>query len=287
MISEEYMTQLQRSYNFLTNKEQSPNTDNTLTPEIEARNFDFYYSGGAFKALNQIDLVVPRHKITAFIGPSGCGKSTFLRAINRMHDRTPGAYSDGELLFKGQDINTLTDLTDLRKRIGMIFQQPTPFPLSIFDNVAYGLRLGAQNIAKSEISDRVEQALRAAVLWDEVHDKLGQSGLALSGGQQQRLCIARAIAVQPDVVLMDEPCAALDPIATLKIEDLITELSENYTILIVTHNMEQAARVSHFTAFFTINENRAGTLAEYGPTKQIFTNPRDRRTEDYITGRFG
>ncbi len=281
------MTQLQRSYNFLTNKEQSPNTDNTLTPEIEARNFDFYYSGGAFKALNQIDLVVPRHKITAFIGPSGCGKSTFLRAINRMHDRTPGAYSDGELLFKGQDINTLTDLTDLRKRIGMIFQQPTPFPLSIFDNVAYGLRLGAQNIAKSEISDRVEQALRAAVLWDEVHDKLGQSGLALSGGQQQRLCIARAIAVQPDVVLMDEPCAALDPIATLKIEDLITELSENYTILIVTHNMEQAARVSHFTAFFTINENRAGTLAEYGPTKQIFTNPRDRRTEDYITGRFG
>jgi len=281
------MTQFQRSYNFLTNKEQSPNADNTLTPEIEARNFDFYYSGGAFKALNQIDLVVPRHKITAFIGPSGCGKSTFLRAINRMHDRTPGAYSEGELLFKGQDINTLTDLTALRKCIGMIFQQPTPFPLSIFDNVAYGLRLAAQRIAKSEISDRVEQALRAAVLWDEVHDKLGQSGLALSGGQQQRLCIARAIAVQPDVVLMDEPCAALDPIATLKIEDLITELSENYTILIVTHNMEQAARVSHFTAFFTINENRAGTLAEYGPTKQIFTNPRDRRTEDYITGRFG
>ncbi len=281
------MTQFQRSYNFLTNQEQSPTADNTLTPELEARNFNFYYSGGAFKALNQIDLVVPRHKITAFIGPSGCGKSTFLRAINRMHDRTPGAYSEGELLFKGQDINTLTDLTALRKRIGMIFQQPTPFPLSIFDNVAYGLRLAAQQIAKSEISDRVEQALRAAALWDEVHDKLGQSGLALSGGQQQRLCIARAIAVQPDVVLMDEPCAALDPIATLKIEDLITELSENYTILIVTHNMEQAARVSHFTAFFTINENRAGTLAEYGPTKQIFTNPRDRRTEDYITGRFG
>ncbi|MFN8496018.1 MAG: phosphate ABC transporter ATP-binding protein PstB [Caldilineaceae bacterium] len=281
------MTQLQRNYNFLTNKEQSPTTDNTLTPEVEARHFNFYYNGGAFKALNQIDLVIPRHRITAFIGPSGCGKSTFLRAINRMHDRTPGVYSEGELLFKGQNINTLTDLTALRRRIGMIFQQPTPFPLSIFDNVAYGLRLAAQRIAKSEISDRVEQALRAAALWDEVHDKLGQSGLALSGGQQQRLCIARAIAVQPDVVLMDEPCAALDPIATLKIEDLIRELAENYTILIVTHNMEQAARVSHFTAFFTLNENRAGALAEYGSTKQIFTNPRDRRTEDYITGRLG
>jgi phosphate transport system ATP-binding protein len=281
------MTQLEHSYNFLTDDPKDPSLDKNLQPEIEARDFDFYYNGGAFKALNKINIVVPRHKVTAFIGSSGCGKSTFLRAINRMHDRTPGAYSAGQLLFKNRDINTVTDLTELRKHIGMIFQQPAPFPLSIFDNVAYGLRLEAQHIAKGEIADRVEQALRAAALWSEVHDKLGQSGLALSGGQQQRLCIARAIAVQPDVLLMDEPCAALDPIATLKIEDLIRELAQNYTILIVTHNMEQAARVSHYTAFFTINESRAGTLAEYGPTKQMFTMPRDRRTEDYITGRAG
>lgn len=281
------MTQLQHKHNFFSGNQSNSAIDQNLPAEIEARDFDFYYSHGAFKALNKINLVIPRHKITAFIGSSGCGKSTFLRAINRMHDRTPGAYSEGQLLFKNHDINTMTDLTALRKRIGMIFQQPAPFPLSIFDNVAYGLRLEAQRIAKSEIADRVEQALRAAALWNEVHDKLGQTGMALSGGQQQRLCIARAIAVQPDVLLMDEPCAALDPIATLKIEDLIRELAEHYTILIVTHNMEQAARVSHYTAFFTINENRAGTLAEYGPTQQIFTMPRDRRTEDYITGRAG
>ncbi len=281
------MTQLQQNDNLLTKSLPNPELNGDLSPEIEARNFNFYYNYGHFKALNNINLTVPRHKISAFIGSSGCGKSTFLRAINRMHDRTPGTSSEGQLLFEGQDINAITDTTDLRKRVGMIFQQPAPFPLSIFDNVAYGMRLEAQRVPKSEIADRVEQALRAAVLWKEVHDKLDQSGLALSGGQQQRLCIARAIAVEPAVLLMDEPCAALDPIATLKIEDLIRELSQNYTILIVTHNMEQASRVSDFTAFFTIDENRAGTLAEYGPTKQIFTKPRDRRTEDYITGRFG
>lgn len=281
------MTQLQSNNNVVTQSLQDPALTGDLQPEIEARNFNFYYNYGHFKALNNINLTVPRHKISAFIGSSGCGKSTFLRAVNRMHDRTPGASSEGQLLFEGQDINAITDITNLRKRIGMIFQQPAPFPLSIFDNVAYGMRLEAQRVPKSEITDRVEHALRAAALWKEVHDKLDQSGLALSGGQQQRLCIARAIAVEPAVLLMDEPCAALDPIATLKIEDLIRELSQNYTILIVTHNMEQASRVSDFTAFFTIDENRAGTLAEYGPTKQIFTKPRDRRTEDYITGRFG
>jgi phosphate transport system ATP-binding protein len=261
--------------------------DPHAVPELEASHFNFFYSGGAFRALNDINLAVPQHKITALIGPSGCGKSTFLRAINRMHDLTPGAYGEGQLLFKGQDINAVSDLTALRKRIGMIFQQPTPFPLSIYDNVAYGLRLASQNLRRSEIPDRVEKALRAAALWDEVHDKLHQSGLALSGGQQQRLCIARAIAVQPDVLLMDEPCAALDPIATLKIEELIYQLVETYTIVIVTHNMQQAARVSDFTAFFSVNENRSGVLVEFGPTKQIFTKPRDPRTENYVTGRFG
>ncbi len=281
------MMQLQQNYNVAAGTPPYPATNSNLPPEIEARNFNFYYNYGSFKALNDINLVVPRRKISAFIGSSGCGKSTFLRAVNRMHDRTPGASSTGQLLFEGQDINALTDVTNLRKRIGMIFQQPAPFPLSIFDNVAYGMRLAAQHVPKSEIADRVERALRAAALWKEVHDKLDESGLALSGGQQQRLCIARAIAVEPAVLLMDEPCAALDPIATLKIEDLIRELSQDYTILIVTHNMEQASRVSDFTAFFTINENRAGTLAEYGLTKQIFTKPHDKRTEDYITGRFG
>ena len=259
----------------------------TKRPEIEARNFSFYYNYGDFKALDNINLTVPRRKITAFIGSSGCGKSTFLRAINRMHDRTPGAYADGELWLKGQNINEVADLTQLRKRVGMIFQRPNPFPMSIFDNVAYGLRLGAHHFPKNETAFRVEQALQEAVLWDEVKDKLHQSGLALSGGQQQRLCIARAIAVKPEVILMDEPCAALDPVATLKIEDLICKLAQKYTVIIVTHNMQQAARVSHYTAFFTVNGDRAGQLVEYGLTEQIFSNPQDKRTEDYITGRSG
>ena len=262
-------------------------TGEMATAEVEARNFNFYYDNGGFKALKDINLRMGRHQVTALIGPSGCGKSTFLRAINRMHDQTPGTVTEGELLFEGEDINQVDDLIDLRKKIGMIFQRPNPFPMTIFDNVAYGLRLEAQAFRKSEISDSVEQALRDAYLWDEVKDKLRQSGLALSGGQQQRLCIARAIAVKPEVILMDEPCAALDPIATLAIEELINELTKNYTIVIVTHNMQQAARVSQYTAFFTTDASRTGQLVEVGPTTEIFTNPKDSRTEDYITGRFG
>jgi phosphate transport system ATP-binding protein len=253
--------------------------------EIEARHFNFFY--GSFKALSDISIAIARNRVTALIGPSGCGKSTFLRAINRMHDQTPGARSEGELLLNGNDVNTLSDLTALRKRVGMIFQHPNPFPMSIFDNVAYGLRVDAQRTPRGEIQDRVEKALRDAFLWDEVKNKLHNSGLTLSGGQQQRLCIARAIAVQPEVVLMDEPCAALDPIATLAIEDLIREIVKKYTIVIVTHNMQQAARVSHYTAFFTTDESRTGQMVEYGQTQMMFTNPRDRRTEDYISGRFG
>ncbi len=256
-----------------------------LSTEIEARRYSFYY--GNFKALNDINIAIPRNRVTALIGPSGCGKSTFLRAVNRMHDQTPGARSEGALLLGGADITALTDVTSLRKRVGMIFQRPNPFPMSIFDNVAYGLRVEAQRVPKGEIPDRVEAALRDAYLWEDVKDKLHGSGLALSGGQQQRLCIARAVAVQPQVVLMDEPCAALDPIATLAIEDLIAELSDNYTIVIVTHNMQQAARVSHYTGFFSTDESRTGRLIEFGPTQTIFTNPQDRRTEDYISGRFG
>ncbi len=263
----------------------SPQDPAALPAAIEARHFSFYY--GAFKALNDINIKIPRNRVTALIGPSGCGKSTFLRAINRMHDQTPGAHSTGEILLDGRDVNSMTDLTALRKAVGMIFQRPNPFPMSIFDNVAYGLRVEAQRIPKREIPDRVANALRDAYLWDEVKDKLDQSGLALSGGQQQRLCIARAIAVQPQVLLMDEPAAALDPIATLAIEDLIGDLVEKYTIVIVTHNMQQAARASDFTAFLNMDTDRAGYLVEYGPTARIFTNPKERRTEDYITGRFG
>lgn len=253
---------------------------------IEARAFNFFY--GDFKALDAISMVAPRNEITALIGPSGCGKSTLLRAINRMHDRTPGAHVDGMLLLNSEDINAFDDLVELRKRVGMIFQRPNPFPMSIFDNVAYGLRLGAQRVPRREIPDRVEHALQAAALWDEVKDKLKQSGLALSGGQQQRLCIARAIAVQPEVLLMDEPAAALDPISTLKIEELMRELEANYTIMIVTHNLQQAARVADTTIFMTMNgQTRAGFVVEAGPTDRIFSNPHDKRTEEYITGRFG
>ncbi|MFN8440188.1 MAG: phosphate ABC transporter ATP-binding protein PstB [Caldilineaceae bacterium] len=260
----------------------------TQTPDsavIRADRFNFYY--GSFKALDQVSMTGYRNKVTALIGPSGCGKSTFLRAINRMHDLTPGARCDGELIFNGQNIPQLNDVATLRKKIGMIFQRPNPFPMSIFDNVAYGMRLETQRYAHSEISDRVVAALKAASLWGEVKDKLKEPGLALSGGQQQRLCIARAIAVEPDVLLMDEPCSALDPIATGRIEDLIRKLAETYTILIVTHNMQQAGRVSDYTAFFSVNEKRAGQLVEYGLTTTIFTHPKEARTNDYINGRFG
>jgi phosphate transport system ATP-binding protein len=262
--------------------------DGALPPvEIEARDFNFYYDYGAFQALAGVTLSIPQRRVTALIGPSGCGKTTFLRSINRMHDQTPGAFSTGELLLAGEDINAMTDLIALRKRVGIIFQRPNPFPMSIFDNVAYGLRLEAQHTPKNEIADRVTQALQDAYLWDEVKDKLMQSALTLSGGQQQRLCIARAIAVSPSVLLMDEPAAALDPIATLAIEDLIADLSNRYTIVVVTHNMQQAARVSHYTGFFSLGEDLTGQLVEFGPTERIFTNPSDQRTEDYISGRFG
>lgn len=257
----------------------------TLT-KIQAAGFGFYY--GAFKALDNIDLAIPAGEVTALIGPSGCGKSTLLRAINRMHDKTPGVRSEGTLLLDGEPVyGPEVDPILLRRRVGMVFQRPNPFVKSIYDNVAYGLRVHRIS-ARRLVDERVEWALRQAALWDEVKDRLRQPGTALSGGQQQRLCIARAIAVQPEVVLMDEPCSALDPIATLKIEDLIAELRGQFTIVIVTHNMQQAARVSDFTAFMLMHaQTRAGGLVEFGPTAGLFTNPRDRRTEEYLSGRFG
>jgi phosphate transport system ATP-binding protein len=234
-------------------------------------------------------MAVRHNKITAMIGPSGCGKSTVLRCLNRMNDLVPGARVAGRITYQGQDLYAAdVDAIQVRRRIGMVFQKPNPFPKSIFDNVAYGIRI---NKIKGNVGDMVEQALRDAALWDEVKDKLKMSGLALSGGQQQRLCIARTIAVRPDVILMDEPCSALDPIATAKIEDLMHELAQQYTIVIVTHNMQQAARVSDYTAFFTAEVDaqgvRHGRLVEFDATNTLFTSPSDKRTEDYITGRFG
>jgi len=253
---------------------------------IEARNLNIYY--GKFRAVREINLPIERQKITAIIGPSGCGKSTMLRSFNRMNELVPTAFTEGEVLYHGQNIYAPgVDPVEVRRRIGMVFQKPNPFPKSIYENVAWGARINGFKGSKLEMDNLVEESLRGAALWDEVHDKLDQSGLSLSGGQQQRLCIARAIAVQPDIILMDEPASALDPIATLKIEELMRELAENFTIIVVTHNMQQAARVSDFTAFFTMDENRAGYLMEYGPTVMLFTNPREKMTEDYITGRFG
>ncbi len=253
------------------------------TYAIEAQDLHIYY--GSFRAIKNVNLQVHPLKITAFIGPSGCGKSTLLRAFNRMNDLVPSARVQGEIRYHGTNIYDRTiDPVEVRRRIGMVFQKPNPFPKTIFENVAWGARI---NGMRGNIAELVEQSLRQAALWDEVKDKLHQSALALSGGQQQRLCIARAIAVKPDTILMDEPASALDPIATLKIEELMRELAENYTILIVTHNMQQAARASDYTAFLMMDSDRAGTLVEYGPTQQIFTRPTDRRTEDYISGRFG
>ncbi len=250
---------------------------------IEANQLSVYY--GNFRAVKDISLKIPARQITAFIGPSGCGKSTVLRAFNRMNDLIPGARVTGQIMFHGQNIYADgVDPVEVRRRIGMVFQKPNPFPKSIYENVAWGARI---NGYRGNLDTLVEQALRQAALWDEVKDKLQQNALALSGGQQQRLCIARAIAVKPEIILMDEPASALDPIATLRIEELMHELARNYTIIIVTHNMQQAARVSDRTAFFMIDEDRAGTMVEYGLTRQIFTNPKDKRTEDYITGRFG
>ena len=257
----------------------------TNTVKVAAQNVDFYY--GDFHALREIDLEVAAHQVTALIGPSGCGKSTFLRCLNRMNDLIPRVRVQGRILLDGDDIYASgVDVVHLRRRIGMVFQKPNPFPKSIFDNIAYGLRVNGVK-DKKVIDHLVEQSLIQAALWDEVKDRLQDTALGLSGGQQQRLCIARALAIQPEIILMDEPCSALDPIATQKIEELIHALKENYTILIVTHNMQQAARVSDFTAFFMVDDNRTGSLAEFGDTKQIFTRPQNKQTEDYITGRFG
>jgi len=253
--------------------------------KIKAENVNLYY--GRFKALSNISLEIYDRAITALIGPSGCGKSSFLRTFNRMNDLIPNTSLEGKVELDGNNIyERNTDVVELRKKVGMVFQKPNPFPMSIFDNLAFGPRRHGKN-NKAQLEEIVERSLRQAALWDEVKDKLDQSGLALSGGQQQRLCIARVLAVEPEVILMDEPCSALDPIATLKIEDLMRELVKNYTIVIVTHNMQQAARVSDMTAFLLMDKNRSGILVEYGTTGKIFTSPADKRTEDYITGRFG
>jgi len=250
---------------------------------IEVERFSAYY--GHFRALDGVSLQIPERKITALIGPSGCGKSTLLRCLNRMNDLIPGFRAEGTMTYRGQDLyGRGVDAVEVRRRVGMVFQKPNPFPKSIFENVAFGPKV---NGIKGNMAEIVERSLRQAALWDEVKDKLNQSGLALSGGQQQRLCIARALAVQPDVILMDEPCSALDPIATLKIEDLMRELAKDYTIVIVTHNMQQAARVADYTAFLMMRPDRAGELVEFSDTDSLFTGPKDRRTEDYITGRFG
>jgi len=252
----------------------------SLREKVSVRNLNFFY--GDYRALKDISLPLYDRKVTAFIGPSGCGKSTLLRILNRMYDLYPGQRAEGEVLLDGQNIlDPKMDLNLLRAQIGMVFQKPTPFPMSIYDNIAFGIRL-YEKVPKSEMNDRVEDALKRTALWDEVKDKLHASGLGLSGGQQQRLCIARSIAVRPQVLLLDEPTSALDPISTAKIEELIYQLKVDYTIAIVTHNMQQAARAADFSAFMYLGE-----LVEFGTTDQVFTKPRESRTEDYITGRFG
>jgi len=254
-----------------------------MPTKIKVESFNVFYGG--FQALRDVSVDIPIHRITSIIGPSGCGKSTFLRSFNRMNDLIPNTRAEGNIFLDSQNLCEV-DVVALRKRVGMVFQRPNPFLKSIFDNVAYGPRAhGLRDRVK--LAEIVERSLRDAVLWDEVKDDLTKSGLALSGGQQQRLCIARALAVEPEIILMDEPASALDPVATLRIEELIQHLKENYTIVIVTHNMQQAARASDYTMFFNMAEDRAGYLVEYGPTKQMFTNPQKQVTEDYITGRFG
>ena len=251
-----------------------------LKPKISARNLNFYY--GKFHALKNINLDIPENKVTAFIGPSGCGKSTLLRIFNRMFELYPEQRAEGELLLDGQNLlDRKLDVALVRAKVGMVFQKPTPFPMSIYDNIAFGVRL-FENLNKADMGERVEWALRKSALWNEVKDKLGQSGASLSGGQQQRLCIARGVAIKPEVILLDEPCSALDPISTGKIEELIAELKSDYTVAIVTHNMQQAARCSDYTAYMYL-----GDLVEFGETEQLFFKPKRKETEDYITGRFG
>jgi phosphate transport system ATP-binding protein len=255
-------------------------TSVAMEDKVTVRNLNFYYGGN--RALKDINVSLYAKRVTAFIGPSGCGKSTLLRILNRVYDLYPNQRAEGEVLLDGKNILAPEqDLNHLRARVGMVFQKPTPFPMSIYENIAFGVRL-YERAGKADLDARVEQALRRAALWDEVKDKLGANGLSLSGGQQQRLCIARTVAVKPEVILLDEPCSALDPISTAKIEGLIDELKDDYTIAIVTHNMQQAARCSDFTAFMYLGE-----LVEYGTTSKMFTTPTDRRTQDYITGRFG
>jgi phosphate transport system ATP-binding protein len=258
-------------------------TEDPLEQEVRvaAKNFNFLY--GTHSALRNISMDIYANQVTAIIGPSGCGKSTFLRSLNRMNDVIPGVKMDGEIMLDGQNILSADiDVVTLRRNVGMVFQQPNPFPKSIFENIAYGLRINGLVKSASERALRVEEALQQAAIWEEVKNRLHKNALSMSGGEQQRLCIARALAVRPEILLMDEPASALDPISTAKIEDLIFTLKKDYTIVIVTHNMQQAARVSDYTAFFL-----QGELIEFGPTVRIFTNPRDKRTEDYITGRFG
>ena len=258
-------------------------TMEALPTAVAVRDVSVYY--GSFRAVKEVSLDIPRQRITAFIGPSGCGKSTLLRSINRMNDLIPTARVEGHMLFHDEDLYAdYVDPVEVRRRIGMVFQKPNPFPKSIYDNVAFGPRVTGY---RGDLDELVERSLRRAALWDEVKDKLKQSGLALSGGQQQRLCIARAIATEPDMILMDEPASALDPRSTLQNEELMVELKEKYTIVIVTHNMQQAARASDFTVFLTMDEDRAGYVVEQGDTIGIFTNPKDRLTEDYVSGRFG
>jgi phosphate transport system ATP-binding protein len=257
----------------------------TLPTKMEVKDLSIYYN--KFRAVEDISIAFPANQITAIIGPSGCGKSTLLRSLNRMTELIPRARVEGSVLLDGEDLYAPgMDVVELRRRIGMVFQRPNPFPMSIYDNIAYGPRLYGVR-SRGVLDEIVETSLKQAALWDEVKDKLNHSGMALSGGQQQRLCIARALAVEPDVVLMDEPAASLDPIATLKIEELMQSIKTDYTIVIVTHNMQQAARVSNFTAFMMMNERRAGTLVEFGETTSLFTNPKHKQTEDYVTGRFG
>jgi phosphate transport system ATP-binding protein len=260
----------------------APATSST-NPALLLENVSCWYGG--FRAVREVSLAIPRNKVTALIGPSGCGKSTLLRSINRMNDLVPGFRMEGEIAFEGTSVHSrATDVIDLRRRVGMVFQKPNPFPKSIFENVAFGLRLLGETTG---IDALVEESLRAAALWDEVKDKLDQPGLSLSGGQQQRLCIARAIAIRPEVILMDEPCSALDPKSTLQIEELMRKLIRDYTIVIVTHNMQQAARASDYTVFLTMGDDRAGYVVEQGETGKIFTAPQQQLTADYVSGRFG
>ena len=275
------MTPVQTPAPFVTVPVEPAESAQTRQPAIDVVGLNFYY--GAKQALENISIAIPPNLVTAFIGPSGCGKSTFLRTLNRMNDIIPGTRVEGSVLIDGQNAYAPgVDVVALRRSVGMVFQKSNPFPKSIFDNVAYGLRINGLAGSRSQLQQRVEESLRAAAIWDEVKDRLHESALSLSGGQQQRLCIARALAIKPNILLMDEPASALDPIATQRIEELVYDLKRQYTIVIVTHNMQQAARVSDFTAFFWL-----GKLIEHGATDKIFTNPSEKLTEDYVTGRFG